>query len=90
MSSEHPANAASCLSEYLLQYGSTIERMGEILMAVSDILGIGVMVIAYGATWILLLRSLMIVKIIDKEELKHAPQIKARLRAAKRPPGTDR
>ena len=50
-------------------------------MVLGDVLGIGVVVIAYALTWVLLLRSLKIVNIIDREKLKHASQIRTRLRA---------
>jgi hypothetical protein len=50
-------------------------------MSLGDAIGIAVLVIAYGLTWVLLLRSLKIVNIIDKEKLKHARQIRTRLKA---------
>jgi hypothetical protein len=50
-------------------------------MSLGDAIGIGVLVSAYGLTWALLLRSLKIVSIIDKEKLKHARQIRMRLKA---------
>ena len=50
-------------------------------MSLGDAIGIGILVLAYGLTWALLLRSLKIVTIIDREKLKHAHQIRMRLKA---------
>ena len=65
-------------------------RDKEIRMALSDIFGIGIVVIAYGLSWILLPRSLRIVNIIDREKLKHARQIRIRLRAGNTTPKTEK
>jgi hypothetical protein len=51
-----------------------------------EVLGIGIVVIAYVLTWVLLVRSLKIVNIIDREKLKHVRQIKSRLRAGNTAP----
>ena len=58
-------------------------------MVLNDVLGISVVVIAYGLSWLLLLRSLKIVKIIDREKLKHVRQIRTRLRAGNSTPKTE-
>jgi hypothetical protein len=49
-------------------------------MDVRQVIGILVILGAYGLTWFFLLRSLRIVKIIDREGLDHAGEIKARLK----------
>ena len=49
-------------------------------MSVRQIVGILVILGAYGLTWFLLLKSLRIVKIIDREGLKHSSEIKTRLK----------
>ena len=49
-------------------------------MDIRQVVGILVIVGAYGLTWFFLLRSLRIVKIIDREGLDHAGEIKARLK----------
>ena len=64
-------------------------RDKEIHIALGDVLGIGIVVIAYGLSWILLLRSLKIVSIIDREKLKHVRQIKIRLKAGNTIPKTE-
>ena len=50
-------------------------------MDIGQVIGILVILGAYGLTWFFLLRSLRIVKIIDQEGLEHACEIKARLKA---------
>ena len=49
-------------------------------MEIRQVIGILVILGAYGLTWYLLLKSLRIVKIIDREGLEHASEIKARLK----------
>ena len=49
-------------------------------MNVRQVVGILVILGAYGLTWFFLLKSLRIVKIIDKEGLDHASEIKVRLK----------
>ena len=49
-------------------------------MSMNDILGIFVIVVAYGFTWYLLVKSTTIVKIIDREGLKYTREIKRRLK----------
>ena len=49
-------------------------------MNIRQVIGILVILGAYGLTWFFLLRSLRIVKIIDSEGLDHAGEIKARLK----------
>ena len=49
-------------------------------MSMNDILGIFVIVAAYGFTWYLLVKSTTIVKIIDREGLKYTREIKRRLK----------
>jgi hypothetical protein len=49
-------------------------------MDIRQVIGILVILGAYGLTWLLLLRSLRIVKIIDREGLDHAGEIRARLK----------
>ena len=49
-------------------------------MDVRQVVGILVILGAYGLTWFFLLRSLRIVKIIDREGLDHAGEIKVRLK----------
>ncbi len=67
-------------------------------MDVRQVIGILVILGAYGLTWFFLLGSLRIVKIIDRERLDHAGEIKARLKlrrsrrepdASARPGGTE-
>ena len=52
-------------------------------MPFGDILGIAVLALAYGFTWILLIRSLRIVRVIDTEKLKHIDQIRQRVKPGK-------
>ena len=52
-------------------------------MASGDAIGLGVVALAYVLTWLLLLSSLRIVRIIDREGLRHARQIQQRLRRRK-------
>jgi hypothetical protein len=47
---------------------------------VRQVIGILIILGAYGLTWYLMLRSMRIVKIIDRESLKHAGEIKTRLK----------
>ena len=54
-------------------------------MDVRQVIGILVILGAYGVTWFFLLRSLRIVKIIDREGLDHAGEIKARLKRKAEP-----
>jgi hypothetical protein len=63
---------------------------GGVEMNVRQIIGICIILGAYGLTWFFLLRSLRIVKIIDREGLQHAGEIKARLKGKRRGggPGT--
>ena len=49
-------------------------------MSVDLILGTVAILGAYGLTWYLLLKSTKIVNIISREGLKHAREIKARLK----------
>jgi hypothetical protein len=49
-------------------------------MNVRQLIGILVILGAYGLTWYLLLKSMAIVKMIDREGLNHAGEIKARLK----------
>lgn len=49
-------------------------------MSINHLLGILVILAAYGFTWYLLLKSKKIVKIIDKEGLKQIREIKSRLK----------
>ena len=49
-------------------------------MNVRQVIGILIILGAYGLTWYLLLRSIRIVKIIDREGLKHSSEIKTRLK----------
>jgi len=49
-------------------------------MDVRQVVGILIIMGAYGLTWFFLLRSLRIVRIIDQEGLDHAGEIKARLK----------
>ena len=49
-------------------------------MEIRQVIGILVILGAYGLTWYLLLKSLRIVKIIDREGLDHAGDIRARLK----------
>ena len=48
-------------------------------MSVSGIISIIVLIGAYVLTWVLFFRSLRIIKLIDKEDLRHASQIRDRL-----------
>ena len=50
-------------------------------MDIRQVVGILVVLGAYGLTWFFLLRSLRIVKIIDKEGLDHAGEIRSRLKS---------
>ena len=50
-------------------------------MNMNNVLGIFVIVAAYGFTWYLLLKSTKIVNIIDREGLKHTREIKSRLKS---------
>ena len=50
-------------------------------MSINHLLGILVILVAYGFTWYLLLKSKKIVKIIDKEGLEHIREIKSRLKS---------
>jgi len=43
------------------------------------IVAIAVLIGAYGLTWFLFFRSLRVIKLIDKENLSHAGQIRDRL-----------
>ncbi|UCF96161.1 MAG: hypothetical protein JSV89_13355 [Spirochaetaceae bacterium] len=54
-------------------------------MNIRQLIGIVVILAAYGLTWYFLLKSLSIVRIIDREGLKHAPEIKARLKRRGKP-----
>ena len=49
-------------------------------MNIRQVIGIVVILGAYGLTWFFLLKSLRIVKIIDREGLDHASEIKERLK----------
>jgi hypothetical protein len=49
-------------------------------MNVRQVVGILIVLGAYGLTWFFLLKSLRIVKIIDKEGLDHASEIKIRFK----------
>jgi small neutral amino acid transporter SnatA (MarC family) len=49
-------------------------------MSMNHVLGIFVIVAAYGLTWYLLLKSTKIVNIIGREGLKHTREIKSRLK----------
>ena len=49
-------------------------------MSVGQVIGVLVILGAYGLTWYLLLKSIRIVKIIDREGLKHSGEIKTRLK----------
>ena len=49
-------------------------------MSIRQVIGILVILGAYGLTWFFMLKSLRIVKIIDREGLDHAGEIKARLK----------
>jgi proline racemase len=49
-------------------------------MTLNQILGIVVLVVAYGGTWYLLLKSTKIVNTIDQEGLQHTREIKSRLK----------
>jgi hypothetical protein len=49
-------------------------------MSVRPLMGILIILGAYGLTWYLLLISLRIVNIIAREGLKHSSEIKARLK----------
>ncbi|UCD57577.1 MAG: hypothetical protein JSV16_00255 [Candidatus Hydrogenedentota bacterium] len=49
-------------------------------MSIDHVLGILVILGAYGLTWYLLLKSTKIVNIIAREGLKHSSEIKARLK----------
>ena len=55
-------------------------------METQQVIGILVILGAYGLTWFFLLRSLWIVRVIDREGLDHAGEIKARLKG--KPPAT--
>ena len=52
-------------------------------MPPNDIIGIAVLFLAYGLTWVLFFRSLRIVNFIDKENLRHLKEIRDRLEAGK-------
>jgi len=64
-------------------------------MNIRQVIGIVVILGAYGLTWFFLLKSLRIVKIIDREGLDHASEIKERLKKRRsaapsaKPGGTD-
>ncbi|MBC8462048.1 MAG: hypothetical protein H8D67_29110 [Deltaproteobacteria bacterium] len=49
-------------------------------MSINHVLGILVVLAAYGFTWYLLLKSQKIIKTIDKEGLKQIREIKSRLK----------
>jgi hypothetical protein len=55
-------------------------QQGALVMGIELLLGASVILAAYGLTWYLLLKSTRIVKIIDREGLEHANEIKARFR----------
>jgi len=61
-------------------------------MNIQRLVGILVIAGAYGLTWYLMLRSMGIVKMIDREGLKRASEIKARFwgRGAPEQPGGPR
>ena len=48
-------------------------------MSISSIVGVAVIVLAYGCTWYLLVKSTKIVRDIDKNDLKHPREIKDKL-----------
>jgi len=50
-------------------------------MSINHVLGILVIAAAYGFTWYLLVKSTKIVKMIDREDLKHMREIKSRLKS---------
>jgi hypothetical protein len=50
-------------------------------MSMDHVLGILVILAAYGFTWYLLLKSTRIVNIIDREGLKYTREIKSRLKS---------
>jgi hypothetical protein len=52
-------------------------------MSIDHVLGILIILAAYGFTWYLLLRSTKIVKIIDREGLEHVREIKNILKRVK-------
>jgi hypothetical protein len=52
-------------------------------MSVTDITGVAVLFLAYGLTLLLFFRSLRIIGLIDKEDLRHMRQIRDRLEAGK-------
>jgi hypothetical protein len=49
-------------------------------MDIRQVIGILIILGAYGLTWFFLLRSLRIVRIIDREGLDHAGEIRSRLK----------
>jgi hypothetical protein len=49
-------------------------------MSLNHVLGIFVILLAYGLTWYLLLKSTKVVNTIDKEELMYTREIKRRLK----------
>jgi hypothetical protein len=62
-------------------------------MSLTDIIALVVLLLAYGLTWLLFLRSMRIIKFIDRENLKHMRQIRERLdsgRATTSPKGDAR
>lgn len=52
-------------------------------MTINQVVGTIVIVVAYGCTWYLLLKSTKVVNIIDREGLKHTRVIKRRLKRKK-------
>lgn len=50
-------------------------------MSIHRVLGILVILAAYGFTWYLMLKSIKIVKTIDREDLKNTREIKSRLKS---------
>ena len=53
---------------------------GGFYMNVRQLIGILIILGAYGLTWYFLLKSMGIVRIIDREGLRHAGEIKTRLK----------